>query len=161
MSIKEKVAYLKGLAEGLGLDSESKEGKLIAIIIDTLADVSEELEALTENALDIGDELDALSDSLADVEDILYDEDYDFDDDEDDYDDFGSFGDDDFSCGCGCGGPSDIVYEVACPACDAEIVLEESSLAFGSTNCPSCGETLEFEFDEDDEFMDMDEQPAE
>ena len=147
MSIKEKVAYLKGLAEGLGLDSESKEGKLISIIIDTLADVSEELEALTENALDIGDELDALSDSLADVEDILYDDDYDFDDD-DDYEDFDSFDDE---CDCGCGCPSEIVYEVACPACDAEIVLEESSLAQGSTNCPSCGELLEFDFDEDDE----------
>ena len=32
--MKEKVAYLKGLAEGLGLDKEGKEGKIIAAMID-------------------------------------------------------------------------------------------------------------------------------
>ena len=37
MSLKEKVAYLKGLAEGLGLESESKEGKLLLCVIDTLS----------------------------------------------------------------------------------------------------------------------------
>ena len=36
MEISEKVAYLKGLAEGLNLDTDSKEGKLIAAIIDVL-----------------------------------------------------------------------------------------------------------------------------
>ena len=40
MTISEKVAYLKGLADGLDLDQEtSKEGKLIAKIIDVLEDV--------------------------------------------------------------------------------------------------------------------------
>ena len=34
MELFEKVAYLKGLAEGLALDTETKEGKLIAAIID-------------------------------------------------------------------------------------------------------------------------------
>ena len=33
MEISQKVAYLKGLAEGLALDTESKEGKLIAAIM--------------------------------------------------------------------------------------------------------------------------------
>ena len=41
MEISEKVAYLKGLAEGLNLDTESKEGKLIAAIIDVLDDMAE------------------------------------------------------------------------------------------------------------------------
>ena len=37
MTITEKVAYLKGLADGLDLDKDpSKEGKLIAKIIDIL-----------------------------------------------------------------------------------------------------------------------------
>lgn len=40
MTISEKVAYLKGLADGLDLDKEpSKEGKIIAKIIDVLEDV--------------------------------------------------------------------------------------------------------------------------
>ena len=41
MEISEKVAYLKGLAEGLNLDTDSKEGKLIAAIIDVLDDMAE------------------------------------------------------------------------------------------------------------------------
>ena len=43
MEISEKVAYLKGLAEGLNLDTESKEGKLIAAIIDVLDDMAEKI----------------------------------------------------------------------------------------------------------------------
>ena len=39
MTISEKVAYLKGLAEGLNLDVEkSKEGKLISVMIGILED---------------------------------------------------------------------------------------------------------------------------
>ena len=38
MEITEKVAYLKGLAEGMDLDTDKKVGKLLAAIIDTLDD---------------------------------------------------------------------------------------------------------------------------
>ena len=48
MTISEKVAYLKGLAEGLALDTESKEGKLIAAIIDVLDDMSGKFEDLED-----------------------------------------------------------------------------------------------------------------
>ena len=48
MELFEKVAYLKGLAEGLALDTETKEGKLIAAIIDVLDDMSAELAVMQE-----------------------------------------------------------------------------------------------------------------
>jgi len=150
MSIKEKVAYLRGLAEGVGLDSDVKAEKLIAVIIDTLEEMAEEVDSLNQNSLDIGDELDAISDDLADVEEFLFgDEDDEFED--LDFDDF----DDDEPCGeggCGCSfcGGASLTYEVACPACDAEIELDESDLILESIECPKCGEVLEFDFDEDD-----------
>ena len=53
MEISEKVAYLKGLAEGLDLDTESKEGKLIAAIIDVLDDMSEALLDLEDELCDV------------------------------------------------------------------------------------------------------------
>ena len=88
MTISEKVAYLKGLAEGLDLDVEkSKEGKLISVMIGILEDISLSIEDLEENALDLGEEIDALSDDLADVEEIVYEEDEDEECDEEDYDD--------------------------------------------------------------------------
>ena len=43
MEITEKVAYLKGLAEGMDLDTGKKEGKLLAAIIDVLEDIALEL----------------------------------------------------------------------------------------------------------------------
>jgi hypothetical protein len=152
MTVTEKVAYLKGLAEGLGLDKETKEGKLISVIIDTLEDISLELEDLNENALDLGEEIDAISDDLADVEEVLFGDlgdDDDDDDDDDDCDDDCCCGDDDCDCGCDCG--DDYAYEVTCPSCSEDIVIDEEDLENGMIVCPKCGEKLEFEFDEDEE----------
>ena len=54
MEISEKVAYLKGLAEGLALDTDTKEGKLIAAIIDVLDDIALEIaDMLTEEGYDL------------------------------------------------------------------------------------------------------------
>lgn len=145
MTVSEKVAYLKGLAEGLKLDTETKEGKLISVIIDTLEDIALELEDLSENALDIGDELDAISEDLSDVEEVLFGGDDD-EDDEDEDDDGCSCCDD----GCGCG-DEDCAYEVTCPSCGEDIIIEETDLENGVIICPKCSEKLEFEFDEDDE----------
>jgi len=154
MSIKEKVAYIKGLAEGLGLDSDVKTEKLIDVIIDTLDEMADEIEALNQNALDIGDELDAISDDLEEVEEFL------FGDEDDDYDDF-DFDNDEDGCGCGFCGGGGFSYEVACPACGAEVELDESDLALDSINCPKCNEVLEFEFDEDDFDFDDDDDDIE
>ena len=62
MTISEKVAYLKGLAEGLNLDTEkSKEGKLISVMIGILEELAMSVEDLEENALNLGEEIDVLS----------------------------------------------------------------------------------------------------
>jgi len=66
MTISEKVAYLKGLAEGLDIDTEkSKEGKLISVMIGILEEVGLSIEDLEESSEALGEEIDALSDDLA------------------------------------------------------------------------------------------------
>jgi len=130
MSLTEKVAYIKGLAEGLALDKETKEGKLIDAILDVLEDVAYDIADLEENALDLAEEIDAISDDLADVEEVVFEED---DEDYDDYDD------------------EDDMITVVCPACNEEIIVDEDILELGEIECPNCGENLEFEFDDDDE----------
>ena len=72
MEITEKVAYLKGLAEGMELDTEKKEGKLLAAIIDVLDDMALEIEDLKDAQEELGDGLDAVSDDLEDVEDVVF-----------------------------------------------------------------------------------------
>ena len=74
MGITEKVAYLKGLADGLNLDKDSKEGKLFAAIIDVLDDMALEIEDMQELQMELSEGLDAVSDDLEDIEDIVYEE---------------------------------------------------------------------------------------
>ena len=117
MEITEKVAYLKGLLEGMELDTEKKEGKLIAAIIDVLDDIALEREEMKDYADELGDGLDAVSDDLEDVEDIVFGED-----------------EDDEDC-----------YATTCPTCEETIYFDESILEDGEVICPNCGEKLEFD----------------
>ena len=88
MGISEKIAYLKGLMEGMNVDTESNEGKLFAAVVDVLDEIALEVEDLTDEVMELGDGLDVISDDLSDVEDIVYDEwDDDDDDDEEDEED--------------------------------------------------------------------------
>ena len=142
MEIVEKVAYLKGLAEGMELDTEKKEGKLLAAIIDVLENVALELEDLWDEQVELADGLDAVSDDLEDVEDVLFD-----DEDEDDYEDEDEEDfDDDEDC-----------YATTCPTCEETIYFDESILEDGEVICPNCGEKLEFDMsslEEDEESED-------
>ena len=144
MNTSEKVAYVKGLAEGLGYDNTSKEGKILAAILDILEDVAHDIEDLEENAWDLGEAIDQVSDDLADIEEVVYDEDYDEDDEDDD---------DECDCCCGCGDADGepVFYEVTCPACGNTITIDEDVLDLGEIECPNCGETLEFSLEDEEE----------
>ena len=131
MGITEKVAYLKGLAEGLGLDKDSKEGKLFAAIIDVLDDMALEIEDMQELQMELSEGLDAVSDDLEDIEDIVYEE---WDEEEEDEDEE----DEEDSEDC---------YATTCPTCEEEIFFDESILEEGEVICPNCGERLEFDLE--------------
>ena len=140
MTVTEKVAYLKGLMEGMKLDTTTNEGKVLAAVVDILADLADDLEEVASDLFDLGEDVDAISDDLSDVEDYLcdeYDDEYDEDDEYEDEDE-----DDD---------EEPLFFEVTCPACEKTITIDEDVLNLGSIQCPNCGEMLEFEFDEDDE----------
>ena len=129
MGISEKIAYLKGLMEGMNVDTESNEGKLFAAVVDVLDEIALEVEDLTDEVMELGDGLDVISDDLSDVEDVLFDE-----DDFDDYDDEDEDEDDEEEC-----------YATTCPECEEEIFFDDSVLEDGKVECPNCGATLEFD----------------
>ena len=150
MNTSEKVAYVKGLAEGLGYDNTSKEGKILAAILDILEDVAHDIEDLEENAWDLGEAIDQVSDDLAEIEELVYDEDFDGDEDEDEDEDYEP-------CSCCCGGEDEdepVFYEVTCPKCGNTITIDEDVLDLGAIDCPNCGEELEFDGIEEDEDED-------
>ena len=150
MTTAEKVAYLKGLMEGMNIDKESNEGKLFSVIADILNDVALDIEDLENDVFDLGEDVDAISDDLSDVEDYLFeDED---EDDEDDYDDDEDYDEDDYDDDEDYDEDEEpLFFEVTCPECEKTITVDEDVLALGSIQCPNCGEMMEFEFDEDDE----------
>ena len=135
MTISEKVAYLKGLAEGLDLDTvKSKEGKLISVMIGILEELAMSVEDLEENALNLGEEIDVLSDDLSDVEEVVFDEEEDYDDD---------------------------WFEVECPTCGADIVVDDEAMAEGEVECPACGTRYAMELTDDGEEESEEEAPEE
>ena len=151
MTISEKAAYLKGLMDGLELDTEKAEGKMIAAIVDLLGDVTRRLTDIEETTIAISDELDEIEEDLDAIEDFIMDEDDEYDDEFDDEDYDEEFDDDDFDeAGFDFGDEETTIYEVKC-ACGNVIDFDEDTLEAGSIRCPECGETLEFSFDEDDE----------
>ena len=64
MTIVEKAAYLKGLTEGLGVEPDSRDGKLWAALNELLSDMAHEIEDLQSGALDFADALDEIGDEL-------------------------------------------------------------------------------------------------
>jgi hypothetical protein len=96
----QKVSYLKGLADGLGIDESTKEGKLLMAIVETLEEFAEVMEEVVEDQIDLEEYVNFIDEDLADVEDDVYGDEEDFYFDEDfDFDDFDDCCDDE---GCNC-----------------------------------------------------------
>ena len=152
MTISEKSAYLKGLMDGLKLNTESDEGKMIAAIVDLLGDVTKKVVDIEDTTIAISDELDEIEEDLDAIEDFIMDEDEDDDDFYDDEDDDEDWDDDDeeFEEGFDFGDEDSTIYEVEC-ACGNIIDFDEETLEKGSIVCPNCGETLEFSVEDVEE----------
>ena len=151
MTISEKSAYLKGLMDGLNLNTETAEGKMISGIVELLADVTKKLTDVENTTIAISDELDEIEEDLDAIEDFIMDEDDDEYDDYDDEDDY-YFDDEDeeFDEGFDFGDEDSIIYEVKC-ACGNIIDFDEETLEAGSIICDNCGETLEFSLEDDED----------
>ena len=147
MTISEKAAYLKGYMDGIELDTEKPEGKMIERIVDLLCDVTKRLADVEETTIAISDELDEIEEDLDAIEDFILDE----EDDEYDDDDFEDWDeDDDYEEGFDFGDEDSIIYEVKC-ACGEIINFDEETLEEGSMTCPNCGELLEFSLEDDED----------
>ena len=153
MTISEKSAYLKGLMDGLKLNTESDEGKMIAAIVDLLGDVTKRVTDIEETTIAISDELDEIEEDLDAIEDYILDDedDYDFGDDDDelDWDDEDELDEEDPEEGFEFRDEDSTIYEVEC-ACGEIIDFDEETLEKGSIVCPSCGETLEFSLEDEE-----------
>lgn len=120
MTISEKAAYIKGLAEGLNLDETTPVGKVMGKVLDLLSDLSAEVTDLREETNSLREYAEELDEDLGDVESDLWGDDEEDEDDDEDEDETG-------------------FYEATCPAC-GETVCFDDSIDPEEVICPACGE---------------------
>lgn len=123
MTLTERTAYLKGLAEGLALDESKPEGKLIAEMVKLLDEMANSVADLEDECDMLNDYIEEIDEDLGAVEEIVYDDD-ECDCCDDDYDD-----DEDY-------------FEVTCPNCGETVCFDES-VDPTELICPSCGEKFD------------------
>ncbi len=163
MTIVEKAAYLKGLTEGLGVEPESRDGKLWSALNDLLSDMAHEIEDLQAVSSDYAEVIDDICEDLGYLEELTADLDdggiEELDDDDNLYDlaDYGIGGDFDDEESDGESDEDEeveydgVMYDVTCPSCGEEISFDEETLEKGGITCPNCGEVLEFDLGENKE----------
>ena len=175
-----KIAYLRGLMEGLGVHPESREGRLFYAVCEALDETAEYAEQLEKRVAELEKLYEVLDEDLGAIEDLVDKE----------------------ELNCPACPSSDTKvkyyytetekepapenssneetpelqdtqnvliseeplteseengelldeeeYETICPTCGKVIVLDEHMLEEGETICPNCGEELEFDFDEEE-----------
>lgn len=121
MTLSEKAAYIKGLAEGLDLDTDKKEARVIKEMLELLSEMASDVEDIGADLTDLYDAVEQIDEDLMMVEDEL------------------------LSDGCGCS--EDDVYEITCPNCGESVILDEEMLISGDVVCSNCGEKIEIEID--------------
>ena len=140
--IKEQVAYLKGLAEGLNV-GEGAEGKLIVKMLDVLDNIADALEDLDDEIEDLEEYVEAIDADLSDLEELL---------DEDECD-----------CGCACEDEPEY-FEVECPSCGETVSFTsdmfdcEDDVEILCPNCDAVVYAVEHVDDEEEEEEDEDEE---
>ena len=137
MELTNKAMYIKGLADGLGLDAASKEGKVIAALLELVNEMAGTIEEMQSK--------------MRDLEEVLVgDEDEDEDDDDD-----GFCNGDCENCNENCDDSADSdddddeYFEVVCPSC-GDVINFDSSIDPENLRCPNCGQKFECIVDEDD-----------
>lgn len=115
----EEVAYLKGLAEGLEISEETKEGKIINKIVDVLESFADAIVELEEEQIELIDYVESIDEDLSDIEDDIYEEET--EDDEDDDEEYN-------------------YIEMECPNCNDFVEIDEELLYNEDIDivCPNC-----------------------
>lgn len=134
----EKVAYLRGMLEGMKFDADSDMGKIVLKLIDIVDDLAHDLTDAEERADVMTDYIDELDHDLGEVEEYVYGDDCDCCDDDD--------------CDCCCDDDDDDdLYELECPNCGDKIYITEDMLN-GSIECPNCNTKIDdIEVEDEDE----------
>jgi len=133
--LKERVAYLKGLAEGMQISDATNEGKLLKAIIEVLDDVALAVDDIEEVQEQLSEQVDSMDEDIAAIESKVFD--------------------DEDECECECDDDDDEEDEISedgefeCPHCGEMISVEDAAFNEDNTaiNCPHCSKDIEVEWE--------------
>ncbi len=121
MKLSEKAAYIKGLTEGMELDTDKKEVRVIKELLELVSEMAADVEDIGADLTNLYDAFEELDEDLGMVESEMF------------------------------GGMDNMlmdgIHEICCPNCQEIVVLDEEILCNGDVICPDCGEKIEWEID--------------
>jgi DNA-directed RNA polymerase subunit delta len=132
--IKERLAYLRGLSEGLNVSQASPEGRIIHGMLEILDEMVMAMERLHSSQDDLEEYVAAVDEDLSDLEDDFYD-DYDEDDDFAEHD---GWNDHNEYSAIDC-------VDMTCPNCKESVYVDKDIFAdedVVEVLCPECHETI-------------------
>ena len=138
-NLTEKVSYLKGLCDGLEINHETKEGKMIIGILDVLDEMAATICDIDDEQFEMQELIDEIDEDLGSLEEEFY-------------------GDCDCDCDCDdcdCDEDSEF-FVLECPNFGETICFEDSELFNDGVVCPNCGEEIDLDFDCDCDCEDCD-----
>jgi len=121
--IKERVSYLKGLAEGMKIDDSTDERRLLKAIIEVLDDIALAIDDIEEVQEQLSEQVDTIDEDLADIENVI-------------------FGDEDEE-------EEEVLGEFECPHCNQLVEITEDMFDEEKETivCPACGKDIEVEWE--------------
>lgn len=129
--LKERMAYIRGLTDGVDLNATTPEGRILVEMMDLMQQMVQSIDLLQESQGNMEEYVAAIDEDLTDLENDFYDE-YD-----EDIDDFEITNPDD---------DLDINYvEMECPNCQETVFVDQDVFnddAVVEVLCPECHETI-------------------
>ena len=129
MNISEKAAYLKGYADGLGINEGTNEGKVIVKLLELVEDMADKIDLLEQANEELYAYIEEIDDDLSNLEEDLDAEEY-----EEDYSDLNDDEDFDFD-------EDEDYYEIECASCGEKICFTDD-IQIEELVCPACGELV-------------------
>lgn len=147
-NLKDCAAYLRGLADGMGLNKEKNENRLLLEMLNLMDEMADKITELDEDMGEMEAYVEDLDSDLADMEDVLFG-------DEDEECDCCDCDDDDCDCDCDCDEEEHEEFEALsfeCPNCGKDVVLMASDIDYDkSPICAHCGTPFFTDMPDEDE----------
>ena len=124
-SITDRTSYLRGLAEGLGLDKEKNENRLMLEMLGVMDEMAQKIKDLEDDVDEMDEYIESIDSDLGDIEDALFGEE-EGDDEDEDLDEEEAFDEDE-----------ELSFD--CPNCGKTMQIKAADIDFDeSPLCPSC-----------------------